>query len=165
MLAIVKISDNDRHFINMHCMEKLLTPPPQSLVSGFLSIYGNGIFASAIMKKSKNAAISYRKISNYRPPPQKNWVCCLPLESPMCSITLPDIFFGDNRIKRMSKPIIVKITKTCSKCNNKEIHNICKENAFNFRKQSSLHWNGCLSGIFSILVLSTEVCRTTWRKT
>ena len=58
------------------------------------------------------------------PPPKKNWVCGLPLESPMCSITLPDIFFGDDRVKRKSKPIIVKISETCSKCNNKEIHNI-----------------------------------------
>ena len=43
------------------------------------------------------------------PHPKKNWVCGLPLKSPMCSITLPDIFFGDNRIKRMSKPSIASL--------------------------------------------------------
>ena len=118
------------------------------------------------MKKLKNAAISYRKISNHRPPPKKNWVCGLPLESPMCSITLPDIFFGDDRKKRKSKPIIVKISKTCRKCNNKEIHNIyVKKVLLLLGNRVVFIETGACSGVFSILVLSIEVCRTRCRKT
>ena len=133
--AIVKTSENDHHFINMHCMENFLitdTPPPQSLGLWFSECQWKWDICISRYEKIKKCCHFIQKNFKLPPRPKKVWVCGLPYESPMYSITLPDIFFGDNRIKRKSKPIIVKITKTCSKYNNKEIHN-------NFRKQSSLH--------------------------
>ena len=44
-------------FINIDCMEKFqITNPPKVWVSGFLGVDGNGISASAIMKKLKNGS-------------------------------------------------------------------------------------------------------------
>ena len=48
---------------------------------------GNGISALANMKKSKNGC--HFKL----PTPPKVWVSGLPHESPMCSLTLSDIFY------------------------------------------------------------------------
>ena len=45
------------NFINMHHMEYIeITSPPAAWVSGFLSVDGNGISVSAIMKKLKKIA-------------------------------------------------------------------------------------------------------------
>ena len=51
---------NGSHFVNIDCTEKIQITDhsPQSWVSGFLSVNGNGMSVSAIMKKLKNGSHS-----------------------------------------------------------------------------------------------------------
>ena len=52
MLAIMKKLKNGCHLVNIDRTEKFqITDPPKVWVSGFLSVDGNGISVSAIMKK------------------------------------------------------------------------------------------------------------------
>ena len=49
--TIIKKLKNGCHFINIDCMEKIqITKPPKFWVPGFLSVDGNEISVSAIMK-------------------------------------------------------------------------------------------------------------------
>ena len=72
--------ENDCHFFNIDCMENFqITNAPK--FSGFLSVNGNGISASAIMKKLKMTAISLISIvqKNFKLPiSPKVWISGFP---------------------------------------------------------------------------------------
>ena len=97
---------NGCHFININCIENFqIIDPLKVWVSGFLSVDGNGISVSAIMRKLKNGChfINIDHVEKFQitnPPPGSISIFMhgytfmlgyFPCESPMCSFTLPDI--------------------------------------------------------------------------
>ena len=101
----LKPPKNGCHFVNIDCTENIqITDPEKNWVSGFPSVNRNGISVSAIMKKiekwlSFHKYQSYRKISNYWPPPPKNklghlcMVTFLHLENQRCKFSIDSIFW------------------------------------------------------------------------